>query len=98
MNPKSWTNYSSDSMALKIIRYQLPHSLCGKIMGNAYQKARKPCQIYTFYSYHNKHGKKGFHNWINTILKEIKFPWIGLHKPITNDLIRIRLKETFGVK
>jgi len=97
MTPTSWMKYSSASMAIKIIRDQLPNLLHRKIMGNAYQEARKPHQLYTYDSSHNKHGKKGFHNWINTIFKEIKFPWTGLHKPISNDLLRIRLKETFSV-
>jgi len=98
MNPKSWMKYGAASMAIKILRDQCPHSLYGKIMRNAYQEQRKPKQIYTFDASHNKHGKKGFHNWLNIVLKEIKFPWIDLPKPISNDLLRIRLKETFGVK
>jgi len=68
MNPKAWMNYSAASMFIKIIRDQLSHSLYGKIMGNVYQEACKPHQIYTFDSSHNKHGKKDFHN---TVLKGI---------------------------
>jgi len=98
MNPKSWMKYAAASTAIKILRDQLPLSLYGKIMRNAYQEARKPKQIYTYDASHNKHGKKGFHNWINHVLREVKFPWIDLPKPISNDLLRIRLKETFGVK
>jgi len=39
--------------------------------------------------------KRGFHNRINLILQQIKFPWINMARPITNDTLRINLKQTF---
>jgi len=39
-------------------------------------------------------GKKGFHNWIRLILLQINFPWIGLDKSVSNNMLR-RLKENF---
>jgi len=69
MPPKAWMNYSAASLAIKIIRVETPTLLYDKIMQNAYQENRKPTFVYTFDASHNKHGKKGFHNWINLILK-----------------------------
>jgi len=42
-----------------------------------------------------KHGKRGFHNWLNIILGQIKLPWINMVTPITNDSLRINLVKTF---
>jgi len=96
MPPKTWMKYSSASLVIKILRDATPTSIHDKIMQNAYRENRKPLFIYTFDSSHNKHGKKGFHNWINFVLKQIKFPWYGLVNPISDNLLRIRLKDNFG--
>jgi len=59
-------------------------TLYQKIMTNSYQERRKPFIIYTYDGSHNKHGKKGFHNWIILPMKQINFPWINLPIPISN--------------
>jgi len=96
MPPKAWMKYSPASLAIKIIRDETPTLLHDKIVQNAYQENRKPPFIYTFDASHNKRRKKGFHNWINFILKQIKFPWYKLANPISDNLLRIRLKDNFG--
>jgi len=96
MPPRTSMRYSSAGTAIKIIRDNLPSKLHHKIMLNSYQQRRRPNCIYTYDSSHNKHGRRGFHNWINFVLKEIKFPWFNLTRPISNDSLRIQLKKTFS--
>lgn len=95
MPPQRWMMYSSTILAMKIIRDASPTLLYQKIMANSFQERRKPFIIYTYDGSHNKHGKKGFHNWINLPMKKIKFPWIYLTTPITDNKLRIELKKTF---
>jgi len=95
MPPKTWMKYGAANLAIKIIRDQTPSVLYAKIIKNSYFEPRKPNLMYTYDSSHNKHGKRGYHNWINIVLRQIKFPWFGLNDPISNDRLRIRLKETF---
>jgi len=52
--------------------------------------------VYTYDGSHSKHGKKGFHNWINELLKQENFPWFNLPTSISNDKLRIELKRTFN--
>jgi len=95
MPPRTWMKYISSSTAIKIIRDAAPTSLYQKLMKNSYQERRKQSSMYTFDASHNKHGKKGYHNWINLMLKLIKFPWYNLTTPLTNDRLRILLKKNF---
>jgi len=89
--------YLCSSSGIKIIRDSAPSTLYNKIMENSYQERRRQSNIYTYDAYHNKHGKKGYHNWINLILKQIKFPWYNLTTPLTNDRLRILLKKNFTI-
>jgi len=79
------------------IRDQTSHSLYKNLMKNAYWEAHKPTHICIFDSSNNKHGKKGFHNWTNLILLQIKFPWIVQYKPISNDLLSSRKTLNFAL-
>lgn len=96
MTPRTWMKYSSASMAIKIIRDQTPSVMFSKLMKNAFQEQRWPNFVYKYDSSHNKHGKKGFHNWINFIPKLVKFPWFNLVTLTNDNLMRIRLKDNFG--
>jgi len=95
MPPKTWMKYGAANLAIKIIRDQTPTILCEKLMKNSYLEPRKPQVLYTYDSSHNKHGKKGYHNWITLIMKQIRFPWYGLPIPISDNGLRVKLKETF---
>jgi len=74
MPPQTWMLFCTASTAMKIIRDEAPSNLHNKIMANAYKVRRKENFIYTYDNSHNKLRKKGFHNWINHILRRIKFP------------------------
>jgi len=86
--------YSSASLVIKILRDETPTSIHNKIMQNAYQEIRKKCLSILLAAPIISMGK-GFHNWTNLILKQIKFPWYGLANPISVNLLRIRLKDNF---
>jgi len=74
-------------------RYQTPSALYDTLIINAYQEPKWQNFVYTYNCLHNKHRKKDFHNRINLILKQVKFPWFKLEMPINENLLKIRSKD-----
>jgi len=88
--PKMWSQYSTASMVIKILRDGTPVNIFNLINENLYSERRKPNKG-RFYN--NSKGKVGLHELKNrlTFICGLDFEW--LHLDMNDNAIRTNLKR-----
>jgi len=90
--PSEWTNYTTSSKVIKIIRDKGPSILYERLTNNLYTENRRPGLGFFFDNSSNKRGKQTIQNQLS-IFKSISKQW--LDNNTSDNAIRRMLKNHF---
>jgi len=92
--PDEWCNFITASTVIKVYNSKMPRFLFDTLEMNYFEEPRKQGIGYFFDNSKTTRGKQSIQNRLH-FMRSIDKPWTNLAEPLSNDAIRVLLKDTF---